>query len=240
MMMTTTNRSKKGNGDGVGSKKALADAFAGVMASLISTMAFYPVDVWKTSMQADGVHNKDDETDERRGSVVSGSQQSTTASTTAHRLQLLLTKSFRGLPHKLLHTMGSSFTYFFVYSLVQTKYAAYVKRRHHIAASSSSRGTTATNNTNTIRTSTATRLLLTAFAAVINTCITLPLDTISSRKQAGTTSTSSDAPTKTITNETSNVYENGRTNNSYQHNHCKVQTYRFRYIHTDRHTATLL
>ena len=166
------------------------------------------------------MHNKDDETDERRGSVVSGSQQSKTASTTAHRLQLLLTKSFRGLPHKLLHTMGSSFTYFFVYSLVQTKYAAHVKRRrHHVAVSSSSRGTTTTNTT-TIRTSTATRLLLTAFAAVINTCITLPLDTISSRKQAGTTSTSSDAPTKTITNETSNVYENGRTNNSYQHDNA--------------------
>ena len=135
-MMTTTNRSK-GSGDGVGSKKALADAFAGVMASLISTMAFYPVDVWKTSMQADGVvnHNKD-ETDEGRSSV-SGGQQSTTATTTVHRLQFLLTKSFRGLPHKLLHTMGSSFTYFFVYSLVQTKYTAYVKRRHHIASSSS-------------------------------------------------------------------------------------------------------
>ena len=148
-MMTTTNKSKV-SGDGVGSKKALADAFAGVMASLISTMAFYPVDVWKTSMQADGVvhHNNDEETDERRGSVVSGSQQSTTASTTAHRLQLLLTKSFRGLPHKLLHTMGSSFTYFFVYSLVQTKYAAHVKRRrHHVAVSSSSRGTTTTNTT---------------------------------------------------------------------------------------------
>ena len=208
-MMTTTNRSK-GKGDGVGSKKALADAFVGVIASLISTMAFYPVDVWKTSLQADGVVNhNNDETDTRRGSG-SVSQQSR-ATTTVHRLQFLLTKLFRGLPHKLLHTMGSSFTYFFVYSLVQTKYAAYVQSRRRRVASASSTGGATSNNT-TIRTSTATRLLLTAFAAVINTCITLPLDTISSRKQAGTTSTSSDAPTITVTNETAN------SNNSYQHN----------------------
>jgi len=40
---------------------------------------------------------------------------------------------------------------------------------------------------------TSTKLLLTAFAAVINTCITLPLDTISSRKQAGTTISSKES-----------------------------------------------
>ena len=36
-----------------GRTKALADAAAGVVGSLVSVLTFYPVDVWKTSVQAD-------------------------------------------------------------------------------------------------------------------------------------------------------------------------------------------
>eukprot|EP00804_Cyclotella_cryptica_P026838 CCRYP_018615-RA/>CCRYP_018615-RA protein AED:0.36 eAED:0.37 QI:0/0/0/1/0/0/3/0/390 len=84
-------------------------------------LAFYPVDVWKTSLQA-GVSQND--------------------------------------------------------SLVQSKYSSY---RRSIASQQGNRGS------KTHTTSAITKLLLTAFSAVINTSITLPLDTISSRIQAGTT-----------------------------------------------------
>ena len=144
-------------------RKALADAVCGVISSLISMIAFYPVDVWKTSLQADV-------------SKISLVQHDANVIHILSRVSEL----FRGLPHKIIHTMGSSFTYFFVYSLVQTKYTAY--RRRCMSSSN-----TSSKSSGSINTPTSTKLLLTAFAAVINTCITLPLDTISSRKQAGTT-----------------------------------------------------
>jgi len=147
-------------------RKALADAVCGVISSLVSMIAFYPVDVWKTSCQADV-------------SKISLVQHD------ANVIHILsrVSKLFRGLPHKIIHTMGSSFTYFFVYSLVQTKYTAY--RRRCMSSSNTSKNSGSIN--------TSTKLLLTAFAAVINTCITLPLDTISSRKQAGTTISSKES-----------------------------------------------
>mmetsp|Transcript_28262 Transcript_28262/g.60225 ORF Transcript_28262/g.60225 Transcript_28262/m.60225 type:complete len:561 (-) Transcript_28262:96-1778(-) len=163
-------------------RKAFADATAGVIGSLVSMLAFYPVDVWKTSLQA-GVPTNNTSSSEEDNVA------STTTSSSGERhhgltqwllspsVQSKLSKLFRGLPHKIVHTIVSSFTYFYVYSLVQTKYATH-RRSLQLA-----------NNNST--SSTATKLLLTAFAAVINTGITLPLDTISSRKQAGTTRTSS-------------------------------------------------
>ena len=54
---------------------------------------------------------------------------------------------FRGLPHKVAHTVVSSFAYFFAYSLVQTKYAGY--RRSLLlsrgSGSSGRRGSTETS-----------------------------------------------------------------------------------------------
>jgi hypothetical protein len=152
-------------------RKAFADATAGVIGSLVSMLAFYPVDVWKTNIQA-GVSNEE-------SCVEANGSFSDRKSLTLQRVYELLPQLFRGLPHKFMHTTVSSFTYFFVYSLVQSKYATY---RRSLA---SKRG----NSSNDVKkgTSTITKLLLTAFSAVINTAITLPLDTISSRIQAGTT-----------------------------------------------------
>ena len=66
-----------------------------------------------------------------------------------------------------------SFAYFFVYSLVQTRHAAYRRRRSAPPVDGAAA-------------STATKMLLSAFAAAVNSCITLPLDTLSARRQAGT------------------------------------------------------
>ena len=183
-------RSRAGGG-GSGSvdaaqRKAMADAVSGVVASLISMIAFYPVDVLKTNLQSGRKEEND--------AYVSSTMRRRDVHHIIQRLQKLLPKLFRGLPHKFIHTMGSSFTYFYVYSFLQTKYATYMRHR---ACSTSGGGSKTT-------TSTATKLLLTAFAAVINTCITLPLDTISSRKQAGTTTTTSTTSTSKIQNENEN------------------------------------
>ncbi|EED93952.1 predicted protein [Thalassiosira pseudonana CCMP1335] len=101
-------------------RKALADATAGVIGSLVSMLAFYPVDVWKTSLQAGVTTNSD-----------RGKAQSSNGDTSDERNGNSLENDEQG-------------------------------------------------------TSTITKMLLTAFSAVMNTCITLPLDTISSRIQAGT------------------------------------------------------
>ncbi|KAL7537069.1 hypothetical protein ACHAXR_007564 [Thalassiosira sp. AJA248-18] len=170
-------------------RKALADATAGVIGSLASVVAFYPVDVWKTSLMAAGVTAEENKQDDRPSAPTRRRSQSHPVIHRRPSIQsiasnfLPLSRLFRGLPHKMVHTIVSSFTYFFVYSLVQTKYATY--RRSLLSSRNvSSASSPASNNT----TSMATKLLLTAFAAVINTGITLPLDTISSRKQAGTSS----------------------------------------------------
>lgn len=173
-------------------RRALADATAGVIGSLASVLAFYPVDVWKTSLQAGVVARRDGDAT-TRGDDRDGDDDEKTIATIASKLRRSMTeglsRSFRGLPHKIAHTIVSSFAYFFVHSLVQTKYAESrrrLRRRSPLASGGGGGGDDSAAVPPT--TSTATKLLLTAFAAVINTCITLPLDTISSRKQAGVTS----------------------------------------------------
>ncbi|KAL7522886.1 hypothetical protein ACHAWX_007620 [Stephanocyclus meneghinianus] len=168
-------------------RKAFADATAGVIGSLVSMLAFYPVDVWKTSLQA-GVSKNDnfilhksagDALDEEvdAGLICRKDQDDNGKSSALHRMNHL-SELFRGLSYKIMHTTVSSFTYFFVYSLVQSKYASY---RRSIASQQGNDRESETHATSAI-----TKLLLTAFSAVINTSITLPLDTISSRIQAGT------------------------------------------------------
>lgn len=168
--------------------KAFADAAAGVIGSLVSMLAFYPVDVWKTSLQAEAANandvassgdtNNDDNDDlSSRKQLL---QQVQSSALLSPKLQYL----FRGLPHKIIHTIVSSFTYFYVYSLVQTKYSSYQQQMQHLRRHRGQHHIAKGEHVNS--TSTVTKLLLTAFSAMMNTCITLPLDTISSRKQAGT------------------------------------------------------
>ena len=137
-------------------RRAMADAAAGVVAAISACLAFYPIDAIKTTLMA---------TEEQPSS----SERQGTRRKRRQSIDLLATipKLFRGLPHKLAHTTTSSFAYFYVYSLVQSRYAAY-RRGRGLSE----------------RPPASTKLLLTAFAAVVNTCITLPLDTISSRRQA--------------------------------------------------------
>ena len=149
-------------------KRALADAAAGVVGSLFSMLCFYPVDVYKTSLQAAA---GDDDDDESRHQSSSSMQKKRCS---FHQPSMLsVADLFRGLHHKIAHTIVSSFTYFYVYSLVTTKYLSYRRGNAHHSQRLQQ------------KTSTIAKLILTAFSAMINTAITLPFDTISSRIQAG-------------------------------------------------------
>lgn len=108
-------------------REALADAVAGAIASLVSLWTFYPIDVYKTNIQAN------------RGRGKKG--------------------NYRGLGVKTLHTATSSFCYFYLQSWIRSW------------------------NRQERPPSTLRRLFLSAIAAMINTCITLPLDVLSTELQ---------------------------------------------------------
>ncbi|KAL3758694.1 hypothetical protein ACHAWU_005280 [Discostella pseudostelligera] len=183
-------------------KKAFADATAGVIGSLAAMLAFYPVDVWKTSLQANSTANtnggKDNDGDAATATNTDGLLKAPSSKSnekignttilsavSTATITATLTRLFRGLPYKIAHTIASSFTYWYVYSIFQTKYAAYQlnhqSQRSRTTIESSS--TSLSPSKNSGNSSVVAKLFLTAIAAMINTGITLPLDTISSRRQ---------------------------------------------------------
>jgi len=122
--------------------KALADALAGVIASLVSLWSFYPIENIKTNVQANN-------------------------NNTATSAGL-----YRGVGVKTLHTATSSFCYFYIYSWIS-------KGKHS---------------------STLRRLMLSAVAAMLNTCLTLPLDVLSAKQQTGSKTTTDEVLKEAHTN----------------------------------------
>lgn len=120
--------------------QALADALSGVGAALIALWVFYPIDVWKTHVQA------------------------------GRRPPPLRRMMSSGLETKSLHTASSSFFYFYLYSWILSTWTTM-------------RMTASSQHDHNKKVSVTTRLLLSAIAAIINTCLTLPLDVISARHQ---------------------------------------------------------
>ena len=92
-------------------QKALADAAAGVIGSLVSVLVFYPVDVWKTNLQAGKHPSHDANESEDVNDVVLISTNETVKLNSATISQWLLRVSriFRGLSYKITHTTVSSF-----------------------------------------------------------------------------------------------------------------------------------
>jgi hypothetical protein len=86
-------------------QKAVADALAGVVGSLVSLWVAYPIDVWKTNVQA-------------------GRESSWN-----HPGQL-----FAGWKTKTLHTASSSFCYFYLYSWIFSSWTASRKNKQPISA----------------------------------------------------------------------------------------------------------
>lgn len=170
-------------------RTAFADATAGVAGSLVALLAFYPIDVIKTNLQAHGRKHKDRENDEMN--AITRTNTSTRSSTAREENELnvltllhkmfaeqpstlhFLKSLFRGLHFKIAHTTASSFAYFFIYSWIQSKHRLYITSKNS--------GTTKSNDR--YQPSTSIRLLLSAIAAMVNTTLTLPLDVLAARRQ---------------------------------------------------------
>ena len=133
---------------------AVADAIAGVVGSVISTIVFYPVDVWKTSRQTSTTSaSTADSYNEGEGGGCAATTAETKIPTTGivkhdnddninRRLLLLLRwrdnllsflklqrqSYYRGLSYKIIHIVASSFVYNYVQSLLSSEYISYC---HH-------------------------------------------------------------------------------------------------------------
>mmetsp|Transcript_17952 Transcript_17952/g.20749 ORF Transcript_17952/g.20749 Transcript_17952/m.20749 type:complete len:492 (-) Transcript_17952:68-1543(-) len=151
-------------------KSALADATAGVAGSLVAMLAFYPIDVLKTNLQADSTRSA------TRLTTEDGDE----ARDDSHFNRTFLKSLFRGIHYKALHTVTSSFAYFFIYSYIKSRHQVYLSNKIH---SSKTR-------TKSTTPSTTSRLLLSAISAMINSTLTLPLDVLAARSQTSSLSTS--------------------------------------------------
>ena len=152
-------------------KSSFADAAGGVAGSLVAMLAFYPIDVLKTNLQAEKSNGESD----NNGKIVDKNRNLQTVirhmrSKYPSNLDFLKAL-FKGLHFKTAHTTTSSFAYFFIYSWIQSKH------KMHALSSPGYR------NGGKYQPSTVVRLLLSAIAAMCNTALTLPLDVLASRSQ---------------------------------------------------------
>lgn len=138
-------------------QSALGDATAGAIGSLLSMIMFYPIDVIKTNLQA--------------GKKVDLNGQAKLASSKSMKL-------LRGMHHKVLHTLTSSFAFFFLHSWIASRHKLFVQNNNR------KRGVTDEYNPSAL-----VKVILSAVAALLNTCLTFPLDAISTRSQIESSNT---------------------------------------------------
>jgi solute carrier family 25 (peroxisomal adenine nucleotide transporter), member 17 len=153
-------------------QEALVDALAGALANVVTVWAFYPLDLYKTRIQTS-----------RRSSCSSCSstgqhrRHTHTVSTTelASNCILIIRRYYDGIGMKTIHAAISSFSYFYLYGWIASRYTSTIGR--HAGPSSAH-----CCEEESIP-SPQVRLLLTALAAMGNTLLTLPLDVIATRRQ---------------------------------------------------------
>ena len=107
-------------------RSALADAAAGVAGSLVSMLAFYPVDVYKTNLQAGRCGGGNGSGGVGRRNRNSSIQKKDDDRNTILYLLQFLRSSFRGIQYKTAHTIAGSFAYFSFYSWITARHRAYV------------------------------------------------------------------------------------------------------------------
>jgi len=157
--------------------KALADALAGVAASLISLWVFYPVELWKIHAQAAVAGDEGDPTNNNNNELAEDHKAGRRRLVV--RIRDLASLLFAGIGTKTLQATTSSFCYFYLYSWILSLWH---RQRHGLRYIHSKAGGAQQVATTTTITA-PTRLLLTALAAVLNTLVTLPLDNVSTRQQ---------------------------------------------------------
>jgi hypothetical protein len=188
-----------------GSNEALADAFSGVVGTLVSLWCFYPIERIKTNLQA--------------GKSLSSSSATATATLTAtsendsdcinRQIKALLDmiqQSFRGCLTKSMHATSSSFCYFYFYSWILSFHNN--KRRHRLQMGNNNNNNSSQNPQKLAPLRPSTRLVLSAIAAMMNTLLTLPLDVLSSKR---TVESENDNNNKKL--DTTTTPENSKTEN---------------------------
>ncbi|KAG7341445.1 mitochondrial carrier protein [Nitzschia inconspicua] len=168
---TTTISTKTSMTETRRQRTALADAVAGVAATLISLWAFYPLEVIKTNLQA---------TLQGRFGIDDNKKSSLTSQPYNRRHDLSsvlrqLQKLFRGCSTKTLHASASSFCYFFLYSFILSTY----HRQRQQMLPTQQQQYPSSSESKSLHPS--TRLVFSALAAILNTFLTLPLDVLSSQ-----------------------------------------------------------
>jgi hypothetical protein len=132
---------------------AVADAIAGVVGSVISTIVFYPVDVWKTSRQTSTTATSTADSyneGEGGGCATTAESKIPTTGIVKHNnddninrrllflqwgdnllsfLKLQRQSYYRGLSYKIIHIVASSFVYNYVHSLLSSEYISYCHRQ---------------------------------------------------------------------------------------------------------------
>ena len=159
-----------------GSKEALADAFSGVVGTLVSLWCFYPIERIKTNLQAGKSLSSSS------GWSSASGRETSEKDPEFIRKQFrifyeLVKQSFRGCLTKSMHATSSSFCYFYFYSWIvsfhNNKRRRKLRRGHNHADQQSLA---------LAPLQPSTRLILSAIAAMLNTFVTLPLDVLSSRR----------------------------------------------------------
>lgn len=155
------------------SPSPLAEATSGVISSLISMLTFYPLDVHKTRVQSSNKLSSPPTTTQTKSKSVDLLLRILSTFTIPNSLaeaKQTLSPHYVGVQYKLIDTTVSSFTFFFILTLLKQKY----KKMALLNPSS-----TLTPHVN---------LMMSSLAAMANTAITLPLDGIVTRKQTSAAS----------------------------------------------------
>jgi len=148
----------------------LADAVAGVIGSLVAMGVFYPMDTIKINLQA-ASSSDDNENDIGRDKSIQSALDSfiklASCKDTSQSSILTIMNLFKGIHVKGMHTITSSFSYFYFYSMIQARH-----RKRHYQTSSTPYQVRA-----------GERMIMASIAAMLNVLLTLPLDVISARQQ---------------------------------------------------------
>ena len=193
MTINNNNNNNAKNNIDSNSNEALADAFAGVIGTLVSLWCFYPIERIKTNIQA-GKSLQQQQQQSSSGSMPLLSlllSSSSSSGSLQQQLQIkekikivlkIIKKSFRGCFTKSLHASSSSFCYFYFYSWIVSIYNNNNNNNKRRRRSNSNSNSNKNNATTTTPLRPSTRLILSTIAAMINTFVTLPLDVLSSKQ----------------------------------------------------------
>ena len=186
---------------------ALGDALSGVLAGVVSMVLFYPIDVYKTKVQASIDSDTTTTTTCTKKSAASPPSKATSTQRLSpfcsyfvlSKLRKIFnanksvviacikdSKSYAGLDYKILQTITSAFTFHFI--------SSYLKKLAVVSVTNIPATNLKPNNCSpSISASIAlfqhqhpelANLFISMTSAMINTILTLPLDTIVTRKQA--------------------------------------------------------